>query len=155
MVNKELSEAITELNEIFNNTSNDVLEKIPKSFLQFVNENVLDTYEFEYDKTKSLKEQNLKPKTKGLIALVYRDFLCDYYEKQKYNEKVLNIIKEIELEKREKYNPDAIFEKPKSIYIPDLKQKEIIEETSLINKQDDLFTKLLKKIKNFFTNLRE
>ena len=68
---------------------------------------------------------------------------------------VLNIIKEIELEKREKYNPDAIFEKPKSIYIPDLKQKEIIEETSLINKQDDLFTKLLKKIKNFFTNLRE
>ena len=87
MINRELSEAVTELNEVLNNTSIDILKRIPKSFLQFVAENTLESYEFKYDKTKSLKDQNLKPKTKGLIALIYRDFLCDDINKNIYKKR--------------------------------------------------------------------
>lgn len=151
MISRELSEAMTELNEVFNNTSIDVLKKIPKSFLQFVNDNTSETYKFEYDKSKSLKEQNLKPKTKGLIALIYRDFLCEDDERQMYKEKVLKNIQEIELEKHKKYNPDTIFENKKNIDKTKLEQNEILEETNLISKQDNLFIRLINKIKSIFS----
>ena len=160
MINRELSEAVTELNEVLNNTSIDILKRIPKSFLQFVAENTLESYEFKYDKTKSLKDQNLKQKTKGLIALIYRDFLCDDINKDIYNKKVSDTLKEIELEKREKYNPDNIFEKTENVQnvetikntgnIENIKQNQTVEETNLIEKQENLFSKIIKKIKSFF-----
>lgn len=144
MINKELSETLTELNEVFNNTSIDVIKRIPKTFLQFVAENVSDTYEFKYDKTKSLKEQNLKPKTKGLIALVYRDFICNNEEKQIYNEKVSNVLKEIELEKREKYNPDNLFKNENKIK----EDSEVLNEVNLVEVKDNFLYKLIKKVKS-------
>lgn len=144
MINKELSETLTELNEVFNNTSIDVIKRIPKTFLQFVAENVSDTYEFKYDKTKSLKEQNLKPKTKGLIALVYRDFICNNEEKQIYNEKVSNVLKEIELEKREKYNPDNLFKNENKIK----EDSGVLNEVNLVEVKDNFLYKLIKKVKS-------
>ena len=144
MINKELSETLTELNEVFNNTSIDVIKRIPKTFLQFVAENVSDTYEFKYDKTKSLKEQNLKPRTKGLIALVYRDFICNNEEKQIYNEKVSNVLKEIELEKREKYNPDNLFKNENKIK----EDSEVLNEVNLVEVKDNFLYKLIKKVKS-------
>lgn len=144
MINKELSETLTELNEVFNNTSIDVIKRIPKTFLQFIAENVSDTYEFKYDKTKSLKEQNLKPKTKGLIALVYRDFICNNEEKQIYNEKVSNVLKEIELEKREKYNPDNLFKNENKIK----EDSEVLNEVNLVEVKDNFLYKLIKKVKS-------
>ena len=144
MINKELSETLTELNEVFNNTSIDVIKRIPKTFLQFIADNVSDTYEFKYDKTKSLKEQNLKPRTKGLIALVYRDFICNNEEKQIYNEKVSNVLKEIELEKREKYNPDNLFKNENKIK----EDSEVLNEVNLVEVKDNFLYKLIKKVKS-------
>lgn len=34
------------------------------------------------DKTKSSNEQNIKDKTRGIIAHLYRDYICDYIEKK-------------------------------------------------------------------------
>lgn len=95
MISKELSETAAELNAILDNTSIEVVKKIPKKFLRFMKENASITYKFEYDKTKTLEEQNIKPKTKGLIALIYKDYLCNESEKQQYLnniEKILNNI---------------------------------------------------------------
>ena len=42
-------------------------------------------YKFEYNKTISLNEQKLLPQTKGILALIYRDYLCNDEEKINHN----------------------------------------------------------------------
>ena len=46
-------------------------------YLDFINKIASKTYKFDYDQSKSLNEQNLKPETRGLIALVYQDYICN------------------------------------------------------------------------------
>ena len=60
MVTKELSEAAVEFNSILEYTSEDLKNKIPKKFLDFLQSIQSKTYKFEYDKTKKLDEQKLK-----------------------------------------------------------------------------------------------
>ena len=95
MVTKELSEAAVEFNCILEYTSEELKNKIPQKFLDFLKNIQSQTYKFEYDKTKKLNEQNLKSKTRGLIALVYQDYICNENEKEEY-------IKKIELIKKKK-----------------------------------------------------
>ena len=81
MVSKELAEAAVEINVILENTSPEIVNKIPQKFINFLKEISSITYTFKYDNSKSLEEQDIKPKTKGLIALIYKDYLCDPLEK--------------------------------------------------------------------------
>ena len=76
MVTKDLSEAAVEFKSILENCSDDIVNKIPTNFLKFIDKIASKTYKFNYDKTKSLIEQNLKSETRGLIALVYQDYIC-------------------------------------------------------------------------------
>ena len=57
---QEISEVSVEINEIFNNMSIDLLNKIPLNVRDFFKNNASNTYTFEYDTTKSLNEQNIK-----------------------------------------------------------------------------------------------
>ena len=111
MVSKDLSESAVQLIEIFNHCSKEVLGKIPKSFILFLNEIASSSYVFKYDTSKSLSEQNLTPKTKRLIALIYRDFLCDIDERNAYIIELKKLVDQYNFQKREKYNPDNLFKK--------------------------------------------
>ena len=84
MITRELRESATELNVIFDNSSIEVLDKIPNKFRKFLKEIASDTYEFKYDATKKLNEQKLKPKTRKIIMLIYRDYLCSGKEREEY-----------------------------------------------------------------------
>lgn len=88
MVTRELSEAAVEFNCILENSSKNIIEKIPTKFLDFMKDIASKTYEFNYDKSKSLNEQNLKPETRGLIALVYQYYICNDEQKKNIYEKV-------------------------------------------------------------------
>lgn len=90
MVTKELSEVAVEINSIFENMSIDLLNKIASK-----------DYKFEYDKTISLNEQRLLPKTKGILALIYRDYLCDEIEKENYNKEYNRVLMLKERQKQE------------------------------------------------------
>ena len=143
MITKELSEAAVEMNYIFDNMSAEVLKKIPKSFRQFFKEIESKKYIFKYDKSKKLAEQKLLPETKGIIALMYRDYLCNEIEKQKYNEYCKKILEEEERKKIEKYNPNNIF-KEKNKITPN--QKILPTEY----KKESLIKRIFNKIKRFF-----
>ncbi len=146
MASKELSEAVVELNVILENTSSEVVSKIPKKFIKFLNSIASKTYHFEYDKTKSLEEQNIKPKTKGLIALIYKDYLCDEQEKKDYLDNVSKILNVIEEEKREKYNLDDIFKKKEKIQ----QDTEEINNLPIKVKNEKFYKKLIKFIRKIF-----
>lgn len=113
MVTKELSEAAVEFNCILNNALPEITNKIPKSFISFMKNIASTTYKFDYDKSKKLNDQFLKPETRGLISLVYSDFICNNKEKEEYINKCQNYLRIKEQELREKYNFDNLFEKSK------------------------------------------
>lgn len=146
MVTKELSEAAVEFNSILEYTSEDLKNKIPKKFLDFLQSIQSKTYKFEYDKTKKLDEQKLKPKTRGLIALVYQDYICNDAEKEEYIQKSQKIIQQIEENKREKYNPNDIF-KDKKID----NDKDTTNTVEIAEYKKSIIKKIINKIKNIFT----
>lgn len=109
MITRELRESATELNVIFDNCSIEVLDKIPNKFRKFLKEIASDTYEFKYDATKKLNEQKLKPKTRKIIMLIYRDYLCSGKEREEYITELEKKLRQKEEEKRKKYNPNELF----------------------------------------------
>ena len=150
MVTKELSEAAVEFNCILEYTSEELKNKIPQIFLDFLKNIQSQTYKFEYDKTKKLNEQNLKSQTRGLIALVYQDYICNENEKSEYLRKAKKIIMQKEEDKRNLYNPDDIF-KNRNRIIPE--ETQTFEETRMtIVKEEKWYKKIFDLIKNFFHN---
>lgn len=152
MVTKELSEAAVEFNCILKNASKDVREKIPSEFITFLKSIESKTYKFKYDKRKSLKEQELKLETRGLIALVYQDYLCDEEKKKQYLKKCSERMLKKELEKREKYNPDDLFKSRRTNQSQENVKEENLDIT--VQEKDSWFKKVFSKLKKFFTNKR-
>lgn len=144
MISRELSEAVVEFNCILANSSKEIIKKIPTKFLNFLKSIESNTYKFEYDRSKSLNKQELKPETRGLIALVYQDYICNDEERKEYIEKCKVIMEENENIKRKKYNPNDIFKKA------DNKQEISNIEKPLNNiteYKENIFQKILKLIK--------
>lgn len=149
MVTKELSEAAVEFNCILNNSSQEIINKIPKKFIDFMQSIASSTYTFDYDKSKKLNEQKLKPETRGLISLVYQDYICNEEEKNNYIIKCRNYEDNKEKELREKYNPDNVFKNrnssQKSI------KDDISEEIDMVEyKKKNFIQKIFGKIKCIF-----
>ena len=141
MVTKELSEVAVEINSIFENMSIDLLNKIPQNFKEIFNKIASKDYKFEYDKTISLNEQRLLPKTKGILALIYRDYLCDEIEKEKYNKEYNRVLMLKEIEKQEKYNSNDIFKNRKN-------EGSNINTLPIKYKKMSLFRKIFEKLKS-------
>ena len=119
MVTKELSEAAVEFNCILNHSSQEIINKIPEKFITFMKSIASTTYTFNYDKNKKLNEQNIKPETRGIISLVYQDYICSEEEKNNYILKCKNYKIKKENELKEKYNPDNIFRSRKNLRVED------------------------------------
>lgn len=146
MVTKELSEAAVEFNCILEYTSDELKNKIPKKFLDFLKSIQSQTYKFKYDKTKKLNEQELKQRTKGLIALVYQDYLCNETDKKEYIQKSQKFINQLKEIKGETYNPNDIF-KHKEIKFA----QNTANTNAIIEYKESIIKKIINKIKNIFT----
>ena len=86
MITKELSEAAVEVNCILRNSTTGIIKKIPLEFIKLLKSMESEDYKFEYDRTKTLEEQNLKPETRGLIAYIYQEYICNKEERDRYSE---------------------------------------------------------------------
>lgn len=152
MITKEFAEALAEINEILKYLPEEYVEKIPKKLRDFFKEIESKEYKTNIDPYKTLDEQDLKPKTKTLITVLYRNYWCNEEERAELDKILIENDKKYEEELREKYNPDNIFKKKD-------KDEEIkeVEETSLAvynNKMwyqkafefiSNIFKKMLKK----------
>ena len=141
MVTKELREAAVEINSIFENMSIDLLNKIPQNFREFYNKIASKDYKFQYDKRVRLNEQKLLPKTKGILAFIYRDYLCDEIEKENYNKEYNRVLMLKEIEKQEKYNANDIFKNRKN-------EGSNINTLPIKYKKMSLFRKIFEKLKS-------
>lgn len=89
--------AYKELYEVIKQLSKNEIEKLPNDFIMKIHENMDTDYEFVYDESVGILEQNFMIETKALIVEMYRRFLSDESESEyweEYNKKCLNIIEE-------------------------------------------------------------
>lgn len=147
---QEINEVAVEMNSIFDNMSIDVLNKIPLKIREFFKNNASNTYSFEYDKTKSLNEQKIKDKTRGIIALLYRDYLCDDVERKEYNDIYTEFLNKKEEEKRDLYNPNDIFKKANKATYENNCNSDNTNCLVAINNKTSFIKRIFNKILSFF-----
>ncbi len=103
-------EAVTEVLDILNHTRMEDIKKISPKFIEYLKQHSSKTYIPNLDHTQKLKDMDLKPKTKALMCLIYRDyFCCDENQKKEYNKKIFQAELEYQKELQEKYNSDNLF----------------------------------------------
>ena len=107
------SKAYVEVLEIISHFSEEDFKKIPKSEIDFYNENKDNEYKFKINPNIDLNEQNISREANAILVALYRDYFATENQKQ-ILEKLLKQNEQKEEEKiREKYNPDDIFKKDK------------------------------------------
>ncbi len=149
MVKKEIvySKAFKEVNEIIKFFPRSEYEKISKYFINFIEENMNNDYNYIVKHIDDLQNQEMLEETKIMLAIIYREFIASNEgRKQIYETEKLEIIQE---EKRnfEKYNPEGLFKKQNDKE----KSDEVSENMQIIeHKPQNLFYRILNKLVDFF-----
>lgn len=109
----EYKNALSEVNAILKLLPEDMKNKIPQSFSEFINKNQSETYRPNLDRDLPLTEQKLMKDTKVILSLIYRNYLCDEDTKKKLeiDDKIEIRTKQMELE--QKYSYENLFKKSK------------------------------------------
>jgi len=81
------NKAYAELDQILKHSSKDVIKAIPKSFFEFLHNNMDKNWRCNLDFSKKLKNMDLLRETRVLLSLVYRDFICSEEERKELVEK--------------------------------------------------------------------
>ena len=109
MVNIEYARAYTEILEILKHVSEEEYNKIPKELIEVYKQNSDKEHKFIYEPSQTLDEQEVSIITKGIIAILFRDYWAtdiqreEIIVKQNYKRKIL------EEERRKRYDPNSIF----------------------------------------------
>ena len=140
-------EAFAEVLEVIKNSNQRILEKIPKKFITFLNENKDNNYIVKIDFTDENWDDSIKQETQAILALIYRDYIVSQEERARLltEEKEEQI--RIENELREKYNPDNLFQKTR----PSKKAEEVMtEDVAMVEYKESIFKRFINKIKSIF-----
>lgn len=147
MVSVAYSEAAVEVLEILSHTRKEDVNKIPKKFLEFLENNKSKTYIADLDHTKTIKEMNLKPKTEALLGLIYLKYWANEEEKTAFKKRARENEIKYQEELREKYNIDNLFKSKKEIITDDNLQQEMSLQ---IVQHETFMQRIINKIKRLF-----
>lgn len=145
IVSKEYSISVTEVLDILKYLPENMVSKIPDKFMQFLKENSIQDYEPEFDYSQGLDKLLLSNKTKALLAMIYRNYICSEEERAAYDKILIENEREHQNELKEKYNPDDIFKNNKNT------EKEENSNTQLVEyKEPKWYRKLFNSIVKLF-----
>ena len=152
MLNIKYSEAITETLDILEHTKKKDVEKISFKFMEYLKENKSKTYIPNLDHTKTIKDMNLKPETKAILAVIYRKFWCDSNKKSEYDIILKQNEKEYQNILEQKYNTDKLFKNRDTIKNKDDSFEQ--ETTYMVEyKKRNFLQKIFDRIKYFFKKI--
>lgn len=144
MSNDKYTKALAELKVILENSEDTIIEKIPKKFITFIEDNYDRDYSCNIKSNIAIENQNILDETKYLIALVYRSYLCNEDEKQEYDKELIKNEKIYQRKLHEKYDVDIFENKKKEIKI-----EENINLPAEI-KKENILKKVINTIKKIF-----
>lgn len=105
----DISKRLVEVDEILNYLSADDLNKIPEDVRQIIKENKDRDYIWNYDTSKSLKEQDVSSETISILSYLNMEYLLNDKQKDLMQKIYETADARIEEEKRKKYSPNDIF----------------------------------------------
>jgi len=143
---------LVEVDEILSYLSDEDYNKIPEEIIQAIQENMDQEYTWELDESKALEEQDLSRDTISILSYLNMQYLLN--EEQKAYMEKLHRINELEKCKEEystdnKYDYSDLFKRNNKVIESD-NEAEKEEETALIAYKENLFRKMINKIKSFF-----
>ena len=139
---EKYTKAFKEIYIILNRASSDELDKIPKFFIEFI-ENNMDVnhnpkIEFNENFENSVLEETLL-----ILALIYRDYLISKEERSILLKKEKKKLEEL----KESYNVENLFNKRKQ---DSKEQRGNIEQQLIVIKEEKWYKKILNKILQIF-----
>ena len=134
------SKAYAEVLEIISHFPKEEYDKIPKEKIKFYENNMDKDYAYKINTDQELSKQYISKEANAILVSLFRDYFATEKQKEVLGNLLNKNQKELEKEKREKYNPDNIFKK---------KDEEKIREenTSIIEYKESFFTKFTNFIK--------
>ena len=145
MVSVKNANAMAEVLHYLKGIRQEDINKIPKTFIQYLRENASKDYKCKFDFTKPLKELELLDETREIIVRICYNYWCVTEEQKAQYLKIINQNeKRYQEELRKKYNSDNIVNN---------KQKRMVTEN--INppteiKKETVFMKLINFVKGLF-----
>ena len=149
MENVEYAIAYKEVFEILKYISNADYNKIPKEKIELYKTMQDKNYNFKYDPSKTLDEQNVSKRAKAIIGLLFRDYWATDTQREKILAKQKYERQRIEEEKVQNYQYEDLFKKNRT-EIQQAEVKDNVENVSLVEYKESVFTKILNKIKSIF-----
>ena len=101
-------------------------------------------YKPNFDYSQGLDNIKLRNKTKALLAMIYRNYICTEKERAEYDEILDKNEKVYQNELKEKYNSDNLFKKERN------KNNFTSDEVQLVEYKESFFTKIFNMIKKIF-----
>ena len=157
----DYSKAYTEVLEIMTYLPEEEQSKIPMERIEFYFENRDENYDFHYNENIPFNEQQILPETQAIIITLFRDYYATDEQKEKL-EKILNHNDLIRQENiNEVFNYESFFKQDeksnngvkKDVDVESNENQEIESidtQASLFVVRDNIFTKLIKRIKKLF-----
>lgn len=145
MINTVYANAYKEVLIVISNLVKEDYEKIPKEYIKFLKENCNNEYEFIYDTSKSFNEQELLDDTKYILFGLFEKYGATEIQKAKINAYKINYRNQLEKQRIKKYNSNDIFKNEQGKNI-----EENVIPTEMIVYKENIFKKLIKRIKRFF-----
>lgn len=132
------SKAFRETYVIVNDLAEELYVKIPKSFINLIKNNMDKDYNITLAQ---IQEQGELPETKAILALIYRDFLCDNETRKKLIEQ-----ENLEIQKENEKYYDMFKNKQRNV---SKEQKQTVNQLMVIEKEK-WYMKLWNKIRKLF-----
>lgn len=136
------AKAYTEVLEILKYLPKEEYNKIPRNKIEFYDKHKDKDYIFRFDETKPLNEQYISREANAVVVTLFRD----YFASETQKEKLENILKNNYIKQQEelqiKYNTNDIFKNKQN--------NENIPKNELIVYKENIFLRIIKRIKNFF-----
>ena len=136
--------AYKEVLEILKYIPIDEYNKIPEDIIQNMKKKQDNQYQYEVTNLENFKEQPMLRETEAILSVLYRDYWATTEERKKIREKEKSEIEVLEIDKRQKYNPDDLFKKQIS-----LDNRNTAKDLSITEVKESVFNKLKNKIKKF------
>ena len=138
--------AYTEVYTILQELNEEEYKKIPLEVIDAIRLNRNEEYFYELDDEIELKDQSMLQETKAILFNLFRDYLAT----QEQREKIIRMQNEErqknELKKQKQYNTDVFVNRQRQ----NTEQTEEYTETNLVIYKENIFKRIINKIKQFF-----
>ena len=109
MNNSDYSKAFKEVYIILRFFGKEIIDKIPISMMNFIEENMDKNYIFFINEKIPIESQNFRNETLGIISLIYRDYIASEEERKKIIENDVARLNKFQADLSQKYNYDNLF----------------------------------------------